>query len=157
MTMGLGFSSNGGCRRPESARRLGIATIEFALVAPLLLLLLAGTLDFAMLLRVATSVADAARCGAQYGSLSAANSLDTSGMQTAALNSSPGIAGMTAAAVRSCQCSGGSAVGCGGSCPGGKMLIYVQVTTRATAPTVFNYSRLPFSGAVATTASMRAQ
>jgi Flp pilus assembly protein TadG len=126
-------------------------------MAPLLLLLLAGSLDFAMLLRTAACVADAARSGALYGSLSTANAADISGMQTAALNSAPGMSGLTATAVRACQCPGGAPVSCSGSCTGGKVLIYVQVTTRATAHTVFNYSGLPFSGAAASTASMRAQ
>lgn len=153
---GCGIRS-GGRRRSKPGRRRGIAIVEFALVAPLLLLLLAGVLDFAMLLRTAASVADAARAGAQYGSRSPANAASISGMESAALNSAPGISGMTATAVRSCQCSGGSPVSCGGSCTGGKIMIYVQVTTQATAHTVFNYSRLPFSGTVMSKATMRAQ
>jgi len=137
--------------------RGGIATVEFALAAPLLLLLLAGVLNCAMIFRYATTAAEAARCGAQYGSQSVTNSLDTAGMQAAALTSAPGMTGLTAAASRYCQCSGGSTVSCGGSCANGKMLIYVQVTTRVTAPTVFSYAGFTLSGATAFTASMRAQ
>ena len=129
--------------RWERVRRRGAVLVEFALSAPLLLLLLAGVLDFGMALRTATSVADAARAGAQFGSLSAANALNTAGMKTAALNAAPGIAGMTASAAKSCQCAGGGVVNCTGSCAGG-MLVYVTVTTAATAPTVFNYSVLNF-------------
>ncbi|SPE38327.1 putative TadE family protein [Candidatus Sulfopaludibacter sp. SbA6] len=138
-------------------RRAGAAIVEFALVAPLLLLLTAGVLDYAMLLRTAASLADAARVGAQYGSVSVANSANISGMQTAAVNSAPGISGMTATAVQTCECPGGAAVSCSGSCTGGKMLVYVKVTTQATADTVFSYSQLPFSGTVKGQASMRAQ
>jgi Flp pilus assembly protein TadG len=138
-------------------RHKGIATVEFALIAPLLMLVLAATLDFAMLLRTAACVADAARTGAQYGSQSTLKSLDTAGMQAAALNASPGIAGMTTSVVRSCQCWCGGSVGCGGTCPGNPMMVYVKVTSRATAHTIFNYSRLSFSGVVESTASMRAQ
>ena len=137
--------------------RGGIATVEFALAAPLLLLLLAGVLNCAMIFRYATTAAEAARCGAQYGSQSVTNSLDTAGMQAAALTSAPGMTGLTATASRYCQCSGGSTVSCGGSCANGKMLIYVQVTTRVTAPTVFSYAGFTLSGATAFTASMRAQ
>ncbi len=133
----------------------GSAIVEFALVAPLLLLLVAGVLDFSMALRTAASVADAARAGAQYGSRSPANAADTAGIQAAALNAAPGITGLSATAVESCQCSGGAA-SCTGSCAGG-LRIYVQVTAHATAPTVFRYSGLPYSGAVAATATMRAQ
>ena len=137
--------------------RQGIATVEFALVAPLLMLLLAAVLDFSMLLRTATCAANAARAGSEYGSRSTSAAVDYAGMQAAALNSAPGVAGMTAAATQFCQCSGGSSVSCTGSCNGGKMLIYVQVTTQATAHTIFNYSPLSFSGLVTSQVSMRAQ
>jgi Flp pilus assembly protein TadG len=134
-----------------------MATVEFALVAPLLMLLTAGALDFAMLLRTATCAASAARAGAALGSSSPGASSNYSAMQSAALNSAPGVTGMTATATRSCQCSGGSAVSCSGSCTGGKMLIYVQVTTQVTADTVFNYSGLSYSNLVTSQVSMRAQ
>jgi Flp pilus assembly protein TadG len=130
--------------------------VEFALTAPVLLLLLAGTLDFAILLRTASSVADAARAGAQYGSASLANTSDAAGIRATALAASPGIAGLTATAARSCQCAGGGAVDCGGSCAGG-MIVYVAVRAQATAPTVVNYPLLPYSGSVSYTARMRAR
>jgi Flp pilus assembly protein TadG len=139
------------------SRRRAIATVEFALVAPLLLLLLAGALDFAMLLRTATCAADAARAGTSYGTRSASASLDYSGMQTAALNAAPGVTGMTATATRSCKCTDGTSVTCSGSCASGKMLVYVQVTTQVAAKTVFDYSALNFPNTVTSTASMRAQ
>ncbi len=137
--------------------RRAIATIEFAMVAPLLMMLLAGVLDFAMLLRTATCAADAARAGSAYGSRSESASLDYAGMQTAALNADPGVTGMTAAASRSCKCTDGTSVSCSGSCSDGKLVVYVQVTTQAAAHTLFNYSALHFSNQVTGQASMRAQ
>lgn len=134
-----------------------MATVEFALVAPLILLLLAGVLDFGRLLRTSISVADAARAGAQFGSLSTINATNTSGMQAAATNAASDVSGMTVTAVRSCQCSGGAAVSCSGSCSGGNMLIYVQVTAHASCDPVFRYPGLSFSGTVSSTATMRAQ
>ncbi len=142
---------------PVKVRKRGIATVEFALMSPLLMLLLAGVLDFGMLLRTATCAASAARAGIEYGSRSASASVDYAGMQSAALAATPGVTGMTATATRSCQCSGGSAVSCSGSCVNGKMMIYVQVTARAAAHTIFNYSRLPYSNMASSTASMRVQ
>lgn len=142
---------------PAKMRRWGVATVEFALMSPLLMLLLAGVLDFGMLLRTATCAANAARAGIEYGSRSASASVDYAGMQNAAVNSMPGATGMTATATRSCQCSGGSAVSCTGSCSNGKMMIYVKVTARATAHTIFNYSGLSYSNLASSTASMRVQ
>ncbi len=135
----------------------GTAVIEFALAAPLLLLLLAGSLDFAMALRTATAVADAARVGADYGSSSASNASDTAGIEAAALAAAPGVSGMTATALKTCQCSNGSSVSCTGSCTSGPVEIYVQVTTMASSTTVFRYTGLPFTGAVTSRAMMRAR
>lgn len=139
------------------SRTSGSAVVEFALAAPLLLLLLAGVLDFGMALRTATAVADSARAGAQYGSRSVSNASDAAGIRAAALAASPGISGITAGVSKVCQCPGGTPVSCTGSCPGGAVQVYVQVTTRATAVTVFRYAGLPFSGAVSSQATMRAR
>jgi len=137
--------------------RRGTATVEFALVAPLILLLTAAVLDYTLLLRTAISVADAARAGALYGSLSAANASDTAGMQSAAAKAAPDITGLTATAARTCQCSDGSSVNCSGTCASGPVRVYVQVTARATCSSIFSYAPVPFGGAVTSTASMRAQ
>jgi Flp pilus assembly protein TadG len=135
----------------------GTALVEFALVAPLLLLMLAGVLDYGMALRTAISVAAAARAGAQYGSRSPGNAADTAGILAAAVNAAPDVKKLSVASSMSCQCSGGGAVSCSGSCTGGKMLTYVQVTAQASTSTIFNYSGLGFSGSTSTQASMRAQ
>lgn len=138
---------------PRSRR--GSAMIEFALVTPLLLLLLSGVLDYSNALRTAISVSDAARTGAQYGSLSSVNSLDTTGMQNAARNSAPNVTGMTATAVRSCKCPDGTSVVCTGTCATGSMRVYVSVTTHATVLNWFQYTGLPYTGAVTGKAVMR--
>ncbi len=144
-------------RARRTTRNGGTAVVEFALAAPLLLLLLAGVLDFSMALRTATAVADAARAGAQYGSRNVASASDAAGIRAAALAAAPGVSGMTATVVKTCQCPNGSAVSCTGTCTGGPVEVYVNVTTRATAVTVFQYAGVPFSGAVASKAVMRAR
>ena len=145
-------------RPAVSGRSLrGIATVEFALAAPLIMLLLAGALDYGRLIRASICVADAARAGAQFGSLSLANSSNTSGMQTAAINAAPDITGMTATAVKSCQCPAGTSVSCSASCTGGKMLVYVKVTASVTCSNVFGYPGLGYSGTTSSSASMRVQ
>lgn len=138
-------------------RAKGTATIEFAVMAPLILLLLAAVLDFSVLLRTATCAANAARVGSEYGSRTNSAATDYSGMQNAAVNSAPGVSGMTASATRTCQCSGGGTVSCTGTCAGGSMQVYVQVTVQAPAHTIFDYSALSVPGSVTAQASMRVQ
>ncbi len=139
-------------------RKRGTALLEFALMLPVMLVLLAGVLDYALVMRTAISVADAARVGAQYGSLSAANASNTAGMQNAVLNAAPDVPGLKATSAKVCKCSDGSTTSCGGgSCSSGPVRVYAQVTASATAMPLINYPLVPFTGAVSTTVSMRAQ
>jgi Flp pilus assembly protein TadG len=143
-------------RAPRSGLR-GSALIELALVAPLLLIFVAGVLNYGFALRTAAAAATAARAGAQYGSSGPTQANDTAGIRTAALNAAPKLTGMTVNSAVSCQCPGGGAVNCGGTCVNGNMSVYVQVTVKATAATFFRYTGLPFTGAVQAQARMRAQ
>ncbi|HEX3744171.1 MAG TPA: TadE/TadG family type IV pilus assembly protein [Bryobacteraceae bacterium] len=138
--------------------RRGIATVEFALIAPLILLMVAAVLDYTMLMRAAIAVGDAARAGAQFGSISTANASNTSGMQSAAIGAAPDINGISATAAKVCSCSNGSTVNCsGGTCASGPVRTYVQVTVQTNISPIFSYSRLGYTGAVVATATMRAQ
>ena len=138
--------------------RRGIALIEFAIITPLMLLLVAAVVDYTLLMRAAIAVGDAARAGAEFGSISTTNASNLSGMQTAALNAAPDSPGMTASAAKVCSCSNGSTVNCsGGTCPNGPVRTYVQVTVQTTVSPIFSYPQLGDSGAVIATATMRAQ
>jgi Flp pilus assembly protein TadG len=144
-------------RHPLREQRSGSAMVEFALIAPVLLLIMAGVLDYSMALRTAICASDAARTGAQYGTLNPGNATDYAGMQNAALNSAPNITGMSATATRVCKCGDGSTITCGSTCGSGAVQIYVQVVTTATVTKWFRYAGLPFSGAVYGKAVMRAK
>jgi Flp pilus assembly protein TadG len=138
--------------------RRGIAIVEFAIITPLMLLLVAAVVDYTLLMRAAIAVGDAARAGAEYGSISTTNASNISGIQTAALNAAPDIPNLTASAAQVCSCSNGSTVNCsGGTCPSGPVRTYVQVTVRTTVNPIFSYPQLGDSGAVIATATMRAQ
>jgi Flp pilus assembly protein TadG len=140
-----------------SSGNRGSALVELALTFPLMLILLAGVLDYGRALTKATAIANAARIGAQYGSSSASKTTDAAGIQAAAINSAPSFSGLTVTSAQICQCSGGSSVSCGGTCGASKMLMYVQVTVSGTSSAVFSYSGLPFAGNISATATMRAR
>jgi len=138
-------------------RSRGSSMLEFALSALVLLLLAAGLLNYGMALRAAIAVSAAARAGAQYGSLSTCRGSNICGMQAASGYVAPNYVYIIVRPVQACRCSNGSAVSCIGSCPSGPVALYVDVTARATAPTLFRYSGLPFSGVVSARAVMRAR
>ena len=141
----------------HGGRTAGTALVEFALAASLLLLMLAGVLDYAMALRTAASVASAARAGALYGSISPANAADAAGIRAAAVSAAPDVKNLSVSSSMSCQCSSGGLVSCSGTCTGNTMLVYVQVTAQAATSAIFKYSGLSFSGGTSTPARMRAQ
>lgn len=144
-------------RAATDDRKRGMALVEFALMTPLLLLLLAGVVDYGMALRTASEVTAAARAGAQYGSQSVVKAADTAGIRAAALNAAPGIQGLTISSARSCQCPEGGSVSCSGTCPGGRIMVYTQVTAQASASHIFRYAGLFFTGATRSQTRMRAQ
>ena len=67
-------------RIPVNRRRKGLATVEMALILPLLLLLVFGVIEYSWMFLKASQVADAARRGARYairpGVISAAQVTD---------------------------------------------------------------------------------
>jgi Flp pilus assembly protein TadG len=64
-----GIRGRRGKARPRGNQR-GAVALEFALIAPVLLLLVFGIIDFGMLLHTKTMITDAAREGARDGSIS---------------------------------------------------------------------------------------
>jgi len=134
----------------------GIALVEYALAMPLLLMILAVSLDFGKAMRTAGAVSAAARAGAAWASMSAANASSAGGIQSAAVTAAPDVSGLTVTSVQSCQCPGGAAVNCSGSCAG-NMLMYVQVNAQAATTSFFSYSALGFNGTTSAQAKMRVQ
>ena len=106
--------------------------MELALLLPLVMLMLTGTMDFSRVLSLAQEVSSAAAAGAKYGIQSTARSTDLAAMQTAAVNDSD-LPGITATAARVCRCSSDyAAINCVASCASGSKMTYVEVSTQAT-------------------------
>jgi Flp pilus assembly protein TadG len=134
--------------RRRSGSRRGSALAEMAVVTPLLLLVLIGLVDAGQAGELAIVVANAARAGAQYGVVTATN---VSGMQTAATNDA-NTSHVTAVATTYCQCAnangtpGAVSASCTASnCSSTHQIVYVQVVTTGTMPSLFNYAPLPAS------------
>jgi Flp pilus assembly protein TadG len=139
--------------RPRSK---GSAALELALVLPLLLLILAGTMEFGRVFHVGSAVWGAARAGTQYGVQSVAKSQDLAGMEQAARNDAPGTAGLQVTTSRFCTCINGTSVACGTSGCTPKR-IYVKVVTSAVFQTLASYPGVPNSSTVRAQSTLRVQ
>jgi len=157
--------------RMRSSQHGGVLA-EFAIVLPLMLLLLVGAVDLGRVWVIASASANAAQAGAQYGAQSAILSADLDGMRAAVVNDLSNSA-MIQAAVgddegaslsdftitpeRYCECSG-AANPCTSNCAGGvKPSIFVRVAVESTFNTMFDYPGIPTGIPVERVAIMRAR
>jgi Flp pilus assembly protein TadG len=129
-------------KRPGDA---GAALVELTVVAPLLLVLLIGIIEFARYATFAIMVGNAARAGVQYGSNSLVTALDGPGMQNAALNDGQNIPGLSVTSTSHfCKCADGTASTCAATdCPANHRIVYVQVNTAGTFHSIASFPGIP--------------
>jgi Flp pilus assembly protein TadG len=133
-------------RRRLSER--GQSAVEFAVVVPILVLLLVVISDFGRIFFVSISVNNAARAGAQYGSQFVTNAKDSSGMVAAANLDGANISGWNAPTASECTCVNppGALTACPGNyCSHTTTANYVEVDTSATYHTLLTYPGIPSS------------
>jgi Flp pilus assembly protein TadG len=135
----------------------GQSFVEFAIVVPVLLLILLVIADFSRVFYTAIELNNAARAGTQYGIQSPANAADTAGMVQAAKNDASGISGVSATASEYCECVDGSTQACNSGSPCRDMRVYVEVDTSGTFQTLLNYPGIPASTSLNGKSVMRQQ
>jgi len=71
--------------------RRAAAAVEAAIVVPILVAFMAGIVDIGRLGKIADSVSNAARNGAQFGSTNSTYAADTTGIEAAAMTEMSGV------------------------------------------------------------------
>lgn len=165
-----GFGRRGRILRSQT----GQALLEVAVVTPLLLLLLVGTVELGRYAYIGILVGNAARAGAAYGAQGLPQSVCSApapcGIQTAADNdfqsNGQPVSALTVTASDSCGCDSGGTItsaGCNtatnptaGSCTGnGVWVVLVSVTASGTFSPLFNYPGISKSFTISRTSTMR--
>jgi Flp pilus assembly protein TadG len=154
-------------RSPFDRRRVGFGAeggqslLELALVLPMLLLLLVGTIEVGRFSYYSILVANAARAGAQYGAQGLVTAADNAGILAAAQNDGQNVTGLTVSAIQTCGCTG-TLAGLSGACPAAPpctlpnhALVYVEVTATGAFNSLFNYPGLPAAIAITSKEKMR--
>jgi Flp pilus assembly protein TadG len=148
--------------RPRNRRR-GTAITEFAVMSPLFLMLLGGTMDFSRLFSQSMALHNAARAGAQYAIGKDSNMYDLQGIQNAAIASQPNMTGITAQASIVCKLppddattqGDGATVTCG--TVSGYVRQYLQITTTKNYELFSTYLALPTNFTLKGSAVVRLQ
>jgi hypothetical protein len=134
-------------RNPRpSAGQKGQSVLEIALLAPMLLLMLVGTIEIGRYAYFAIEATNAARAGVQYGTQSLIDSKDVAGIWGAASNDAPDLIQLNVTAKDLCACSSNPShyVGCPAQrCGAGHPVVFLQVITTAQVPSLFHYPGLP--------------
>ncbi len=122
----------------------GQALVETAVIFPILITLLLGTVELARVVYAAIEVSNAARAGAQYGAQSGFTASDTTGIATAATNDAANLTGLTVTSSYSCVCSDGSASTCQPTdCTNSRIEQTLTVNTQATIDPIIHIHGLP--------------
>ena len=133
------------CHAAGDAR--GVAAIEFAVMVPILALMMVCTIDLGMGVYCNMRVQNAAQAGAQYAVV---NGFDANAIANAVL-SATNSSGLVASPAPSkfCGCAtnaGITSAACSSTCPGGSIPgSYVKVSAQNTYTTLLPYPLLPRS------------
>lgn len=137
----------------------GLAIVEFALVTPLLMMILVGLIEFGRFMFFSVLLGNAASAGVQFGAQNITNAALTSSMASAALADGQNIAGLKAVASQVYKCWDGTTATVLASatapCATLPVVDYVQVVTTGTFSTLFSYPGLPSTFTASRTAQMR--
>lgn len=145
--------------RAMSDDRCGVAAIEFAVMAPTLVMMTICTVDLGMGIYRNMQVQNAAQAGAQYAMT---HGFDAS-LISSIVSSATGLPGISASPppVQYCGCAtsaGVANVACGSSCPTGAVYgQYVQVSTQGTYTTILPYPMIASSFTLTAQSNVRVQ
>ena len=140
----------------------GSATLELAVLLPLLLVGTLGIADFGRIYYHMIAVSNAAHAGAKYGAHSPQNMDNESGITVAVLNELGDYADETVGveATRYCTCRDGTEVNCeAGVCgfSGEPDRIYIKVRVQKPVEPLFPYPGMPETVLLSRDAYVRAQ
>ena len=139
--------------RKKARDESGNAVVEFALIVPVLLIMVLGLVDAGRAIGANVRLGNGVTAGLRYA---LSDGYATADIQAAALTASRYADGeITLDINRFCECPDGTAVVCTDTCAAGFKRIFVQVDMTRTQPTVFSYPILGDSITVSRTGSLQ--
>jgi len=160
--------------RRHGARDTGAAAVEFAIVAPILIVLALGVADYGLLVNNSATLLGATRAGAEYAKANWNNPAVTNAA-TVTTQVACGFAGLTLSAgscspitpsvSTTCSCADGSSVACptaSGSNPCAaksdpRVLVYVSLTATQTFTPLFAVTGFAYPNPLTATTVVRTQ
>jgi len=136
-------------RRSEA----GNAVVEFALIAPILMLMILGLVDAGRAIGANARLGNGVTAGLRYA---LSDSYATDDIASAAMDGSRYADGeATVNVTRFCECPDGTSIACSGTCDAGFKRIFVQVDMARTESTIFSYPIIGDAFTVTRTGSLQ--
>jgi len=127
--------------------------VEFALIAPVLMLMILGLVDAGRAIGANSRLGQGVTAGLRYA-LSDSYAVDA--IATSAMSGSRYADGeATVNVTRFCECPDGSSIACSGTCTAGFKRIFVQVDMTRTEATIFSYPIIGDQFTVSRTGSLQ--
>ena len=135
----------------------GNAAVEFALLVPVLILLVAGLIDFGRAYFTKMQLENAARAGAQYGLLHGGDDLATIQDVVRQASEVP-TANLTVSTTNFCACPDGTAQVCStGDCGGFKPGSYIGINAQTAFVPIFPFANSSRPATITGTALVRTE
>ncbi len=136
----------------------GGAAVELAVVVPFLLLLVAGVVDYGRAYYTATTVANAARAGAEYGARDPAFTNDTAAMNAFAQADGQEAGTISFTTKRYCECAGGVPQNSCGMCTGVVApFVFIEVSASKNVSMFLAFPGLPSTLQIVRKATFQSQ
>jgi len=117
--------------------RAGNIAVEFALIAPVVLVMLVGIADYGTAVYDRLQLSSAVRAGIQYATLPGVSTGAVQQVVTDALTSDPSAVTVTAQQV--CECSDGTATACDQTCSDGTRRTFMRIDAVRQRDSLFTY------------------
>ncbi len=131
--------------------------VEFAILAPVFVLLLIGLIEVGRFAFFGILAANAARAGAQYGAQTLSTAADSVGITNAAKQDGQNLSNWGVQANDLCSVNGGAPAICPtpGAGPPTNTIYYVQVQVNGTFSSLLKYPGIPHSAQISGSSTMR--
>lgn len=138
----------------------GTSAVEFALVAPILILIFMGIVEFGRYTYYAILASHAARAAASWGAQNGTTAESAAGMQNIAAADATGLSNWTTTpghitANAMCSVNGGALQVCSGTINPANTVYYVQVSVTGQFNTLIRYPGIPSPVTVTGSSTMR--
>ena len=125
--------------------RGGVAA-EFAVTVPIILLIIAATVDFGSLIKRSAALAGATRIGAEYARFHSADLTGIKDAMQTSMSFNPPLS-FPASFPQSCECDDGTAIACSESCATvgrqGPNRVFMRITAHQAAAPLMSWLGLP--------------